>query len=503
LTVDDSAALYEAMALFDGFEAGFTLFAVDSDRRVVGSLSRGDVIRCLSRRKPADQVELTKFRVRDAMNALSDETGGMLWVSDDRRTWWSQLTAQRERAGGRLHRIRLIPVLNAEKQLVSVLDLEEPRTRSRLETLVMAAAFPLGTLTAKALANRRGAFASVHYDSHWEKVAGLCDLLLQDDGARYPFIEDIFAAARADEVVHGLFRAEEWLEWSLASPSSPRLDRDSLKQKIAMARKEIVQAYTRSSAGQSYYPVADKNVTDSPEVIVVLGCKRDARLFDRIDEAVKVIKEARTNGPTTVIFSGGGSDDQHSGAGRMLARFRQLGVAMSNAEDELGFWNAEISNHKLRILLEEDSLDTLGNAVFSWCTLKLHGQRGLEAKDNPRLDRLVVVTDRLHAPRSFDLFRRVFAFRPPHKGVPTMVVRLAKTVSNQKDEETVGMEHLRTEAVANSQSFRLINPLTNGLDVMEDGHVRSLFAQMLRLHPYYENRGDLARKYRRCWSGGS
>jgi CBS domain-containing protein len=507
--IPDTAGLYDAMERFEQFQAGLTMFAVDADLRVVGSLTRGDVIRCLVRRRPPASEALARLTVRDAMTPRGDAAtaDGMLWVSNDRKTWWSQLTQLRELAVKGLHRVRLIPVLSEEGRLVDVLDLEEPRARSRLETLVMAVSFPLGHegehITASALAMRRSQFDSIHYNTHWQKVEGLCELLLQEDGARSPFIDDIFCAARADEIFQGLARAEEWLEGHLSGPSTGPEKVKALREKIAKAKTTFITTYRRLAEGQSYYPNDDKSIYEAPEAIIVLGCKREAPLKARVSEAVNVVKAMRKGcPPPTLILSGGGFGERESEARRMLRMLREHPAVDASGIDEdprASAWTVKVAGRQVHVALEEDSLDTLGNAVFSWCTLKLHSQIKLESRDPGRLDRLVVVTDRLHAPRSFDIFRRVFAFRPPEKGTPRLAVRLAGTLSSERTEEAASLDHLRTEAIANSQIFRLVNPLTNGYDIMEDGHIRSILAQMLRLHEQYKKRWDLARKYQQCW----
>src|SRR4051794_23379321 len=146
LLISEHASLYDAMERIENCRTGFTIFAVDAANRVVGVLTRGDVIRFLQRTRPRDSQELAASTVRDAMTPRGDGTSGrpeMLYIVAGRtRTWYQQLTEARKSNRSRWNRIKLVPVLNVKMQLVNVLDLESPLARTRLETLVMAEAFP-------------------------------------------------------------------------------------------------------------------------------------------------------------------------------------------------------------------------------------------------------------------------------------------------------------------------------------------------------------------------
>jgi hypothetical protein len=160
------------------------------------------------------------------------------------------------------------------------------------------------------------------------------------------------------------------------------------------------------------------------------------------------------------------------------------------------------NNPRADIVLEEDSLDTLGNALFTWLTLKREGKRyGLVNTSENKLRRLLIVTDGIHAPRSYDIFRRVFAFRTvgsEAEDAPNIAVKVVTPPEIGENVIQVALDHMKSEAKTNNEIFRLSNPLASGFDVIGNGHVRSIFSQMIRLHELYRGRWDLVRKYHSC-----
>jgi hypothetical protein len=248
-------------------------------------------------------------------------------------------------------------------------------------------------------------------------------------------------------------------------------------------------------------PDSNPAVKKNPELIVVLGCRGEKELRERVEAALYVVKHMKdTSSLRAIVLSGGGDGQITTEARRMLQVIKSKPGTHIEPKSGMANWFAlEYCGRSIDVALEEDSLDTLGNAVFSWLTLKLTGERfGLTGSTN-RLERLLLVTNGMHAPRSHDIFRRVFAFRSA-LGVnesPEIVVR-AVNLKPRKD--SAALDNLRSEAIANNETFRLVNPLTNGYDPIANGHVRSILGQMLRLHELYKNRWDLVRKYQACWT---
>jgi CBS domain-containing protein len=518
LLIDEHASLYDAMVRLEKCPIGFTVFAVDKKERVTGVLTRGDVIRYLIQKRPPNTVELTNLTVRDAMTPLAknepkDELHPeMLYIDDDSSVaWYEQLTQIRKDNRRRWNRIKLLPVLDGESRLVNVLDLESPRTRARLEALVMATAFPFideQKITNKAMEERRLAFDSIHYRTQRKKVAGLCDLLLTKKGGHFPMVEAIFNNARADEILLSLQRSEEWLKGHVSDADMTADARDQLLDKVARARERLASRYFDTGI-RTYFPEGtDSEVCRKPQLIVVLGCRSQSLLKERVSAAWELMKQMEPSSDPFLVLSGGGDGHVESEAKRMLKLLRDESDSHSgsklttNHSKELGSLTLKLKENNIEILLEEDSRDTLGNAVFSWFTLRLHRfPYGLRAEDAVQLERMVLITDGLHAPRSYDIFRRVFAFRTA--STETFAPKIAvRTVDRGKsaDDHQKSQEALRSESRVNAETFRLVNLLTNGYDVIENGHVRSILGQMLRLHEFYKGRWDLVRKYQECWN---
>lgn len=515
LFISETANLHDAIARLNACRTTFTVFAVDADQRVQGVLTRGDVVRHLQRAHESGVSDLSVMEVRQAMTPRLDsppgpgEQGVLFVRANGERSWYEQISQMREDHRDRWPRVKLLPVLDNEYRLDTVLDLESPRTRSRLESLVMAEAFSLtrepdGSITDEALATRRRAFDTVYYKTHWQKVEGLCDLLLKKPHQSFNTLDDVFNHARADEIFHGLSRSEEWLKGHVSDGELDKDQQDALLAKIGKVKNLLQKKYLKSGEA-SQFPVGVPSKTwTAPEVIVVLGCTGEEFLLHRVGAAFALIRDmdAKAARPTLVL-SGGGFGHRESEARRMLAMLRTLcreskGRASLDPDPGAdGTYTLSIGKRGARVLIEEDSLDTLGNAVLSWLTLKAAGEHNLTADKKPRLDRVVVVTDGVHAPRSYDVFRRVFAFREVdgREEWPNIVVRTARAGEYSRDEIQMATDNLRSEAMTNAEIYRLVNPLTNSYDVIHNGHIRSVLGQMLRLHKLYGGRWDLVRRY--------
>jgi len=464
---------------------------------------------------------------------------GMLYVlSDDKLTTYEQLT--RFQSNKNWKKLKLIPILNTEYRILDILDLDSPRTRTRLEALVMTVTHPLLDPTAAgtsirdgAIISRRCEFDSIHYGSYRARVTALCKFLLSDQDGRLSVIDDLFNNARADEVIYSLKRAEEWLEGYVSDRDMKEQEQRALLGQVSAARDHLVERYMRASASSKYFPHEDKRPLADVEVIVVLGCKDKDMLRARVRGARAALKEAWFDAPPdrgsspdrrTLVLSGGGSWHDKTEAQLMLEELEReyasaeiKRTSAPTADCTTSRWyTIRVGSKSARIVLEEDSLDTLGNALFSWLTLRLLGDYyGLESISAKRLGMLMLVTDRLHAPRSYDLFRRVFAFRPkrdefdPRRDEPEevshetpeppkLLVRLVE--GGLKDSHTIALNHLTSESQTNTEIFRMVSVLSNQYDTIGNGHVRSILGQMLRLHKLYKGRWDLVRKYSSCWS---
>lgn len=129
--------------------------------------------------------------------------------------------------------------------------------------------------------------------------------------------------------------------------------------------------------------------SENDVVLIVLGCKDRASQRRRVKAAHELAITLRGGGQQrlTVVFSGGGS-----------------WITSTEAADMRQQWTTELEQLDALILIEEgDSMDTVGNAVFSWVKLN---QQGIREPFS-----LYCVTDKYHAPRTMLIFSKVFG---PH-----------------------------------------------------------------------------------------
>ncbi|WP_181418388.1 YdcF family protein [Phyllobacterium leguminum] len=191
----------------------------------------------------------------------------------------------------------------------------------------------------------------------------------------------------------------------------------------------------------------------SPDIIVILGANQPA-LDQRLAHALPIIQRFNN---ASVILSGGGRTIVLE-AQTMRDYLVQHGVA----ED--------------RLIMEPDSLDTVGNAVFS----------GLAMMKNRMHDgNVLIVTSGFHAPRTLFLFRSILGprFRIAVSATPSSGADIAARIEHELQEEAIAIRDL------------LHWPSIAGEPPRPVKEVCDVFYQILLRHKLYESRWDLARRY--------
>jgi uncharacterized SAM-binding protein YcdF (DUF218 family) len=135
-----------------------------------------------------------------------------------------------------------------------------------------------------------------------------------------------------------------------------------------------------------------------------------------------------------------------------------------------------------RLTPEEDSLETIGNALFGKFVL-------LDREFLRPGDRIVVLTSAFHAPRSLTIFRRVFG--PDHEVAAVTV----DTTRGAEEEIRLAAHELGTDARSSREIFGLTDPLTGTTSPVAPGDHATLFCLLLLHHDLYRHRHDLRRKY--------
>ena len=139
-----------------------------------------------------------------------------------------------------------------------------------------------------------------------------------------------------------------------------------------------------------------------------------------------------------------------------------------------------------RILYEQDSMDTIGNAVLSKLSLKKLGRLS-------QINHLIVLTSGFHTNRTLNIFQKVF-----DKTVKIAVVGVSSDSKSDSVRKRV-ISELKSDAMSSEQIFRSRNffetSSIQSKDIPEGDEV-TLFYQMLMHHDLYKRRFDLLRKYK-------
>jgi|GEM_PF-1888267 len=221
-------------------------------------------------------------------------------------------------------------------------------------------------------------------------------------------------------------------------------------QQLSTDIKSFYQRYT----GQSH--LGDATAYERPDVIVILGSNRPV-LEQRLAVALPLIQKYPA---AAVVLSGGGRTLELE-AGIMREFLLAKGVDAH------------------RLIMETDSLDTVGNAVFTGLALKEHSVTG---------NRVLLVTSDFHAPRSLFLYRKILD--------PRYRVAVALAPYEGNDATARIDSELRQQATTIDELLRW--GALPGQGEASDLHVNGVcdvFFQMLLRHKLYASRWDLPRRY--------
>lgn len=205
-----------------------------------------------------------------------------------------------------------------------------------------------------------------------------------------------------------------------------------------------------------YLLLATAALAQRADVLVVLGCQNEAELGARVEAAARAIREAGAHRAPLVVLSGGakyrGGTEASVLAGRLARRLHGRAV---------------------RMLEENDSLDTVGNALFTAYLLR------------PATFRTVaVVTSDFHTDRSRQYFERVL---PPG----TRVIAIGAKPGPRTD-----VEIARRAAHEKASLTRSMAELFDAPPPLPRGALDELLVRLVERHPYYRGRGDLLRRHR-------
>jgi hypothetical protein len=263
-----------------------------------------------------------------------------------------------------------------------------------------------------------------------------------------------------DEQFREIFNEIRWAR-EIKKLGSP-IPRELLNM-LEKLRERIVNYYIE-------YLKTNKRIKEikNPDLIVGLGCSNGLGFLDK---RVEVLGDLMEKFPEAkVLLSGGGMGVLKTEAREMLEKLKKN----YKVDEEL-------------VILEEDSLDTLGNIVFSKLLLKkLNILCGIE--------KIIVVTSPFHVIRVHSLFSRVFPKEISFeiRGHNYYLNKVSSDITTRKIVENEIKSLYRSDRIFNIVNLK--EEKKNSFEVDET----SIFYQMLLYHDLYRNRRDILRKYYKC-----
>lgn len=284
-----------------------------------------------------------------------------------------------------------------------------------------------------------------------------------------------------DQQFEYIFKENEWLE-KLKNIAENGSKIDVLIDKLTKLKADIIEYYIGYFRHNRFIGGEPENFT--PDIIIGLGCNNSLGLLDkrieRIGEMIKVYPGVK------LLLSGGGFELSDTEASIMKEALLQ-----------------DFSLEEDNIILEEDSMDTMGNAIFSKLLLKDRG----ELKD---IKKILVVTSPFHAVRARSLFRNIFGsnYNIVVTGHPFHLTQdnfsgYCDLGMNDGHKKLVGnlgnvcdIENLRKKIAEHEiRAIYKLNKIFTDLGE-NTGDESSLFYELFLYDSIYNSRYDILRKYR-------
>ena len=222
----------------------------------------------------------------------------------------------------------------------------------------------------------------------------------------------------------------------------------------------------------------------SPDIIIGLGCNNSLGFLDkRIERIAEISKKYNES---QILLSGGGFELGGTEASLMMERL----VKKYSVERE-------------RIILEEDSMDTLGNATFTKLLLK-------QNKKLKGIKNILIITSPFHEVRARALFKSVYG-----KEYKILVTGHLYHINKDEFEKRcrIGLSDNHKEMIdklegdfdidkfrkkLSEQEIRALYKFNETFSNIEEslGDEVSIFYEVFLNHQIYKERYDILRKYR-------
>lgn len=275
-----------------------------------------------------------------------------------------------------------------------------------------------------------------------------------------------------------IFDEREWLK-KLRKLFDNTHEVDSFLDMLGELRQRIIEFYIDYFTHSHYLQCEGLDFT--PDLVIGLGCSNSLGLMDkrvnRLGEIARIYPEVK------ILISGGGGQLQGSEAAIMASHLKKR----YSVEEE-------------RIFLEEDAMDTIGNALFTKLLLRSLGLL-------KRCRNIIVVTSPFHAVRAGTLFRNIYgtSHRIVVIGHPySLSLKRLKKYCDIESREPSLFKSIRTinnaEDIRRELAEQEIRSLYRTNErFMELGRIATdettVFYELFLYHDVYRHRYDIFRKY--------
>ena len=289
-------------------------------------------------------------------------------------------------------------------------------------------------------------------------------LVLEKLAERLPedTMTELLENGRLDEYYGDILEAIQWLNKmiKLQPNKEPYIE---VKKELDEQREGILIFYQKYFSDREHDVIGSTLARDNPQFVFALSCNSQEMLRMRVEGALQF---AEKNKDSHLILCGGGFNPIHTDAQIM----NQMVTEKKFPED--------------RVIFEDDSIDTIGNALFSKLILK-------QKKLLPEKARLLVSTSAFHSVRSLNIFRKVYG---PNYDIAVVPI---KTVFDNERQIRLVAHELSSDNMSSREIFSLhdFGDIEGGMGQVTPGDEKSIFFQLLLHHNYYLHRYDLTRKY--------
>ncbi len=280
-------------------------------------------------------------------------------------------------------------------------------------------------------------------------------------------IHKLLLSGKLDDRYIDIESVLEWLgQLAKLLPNEQKKLLEKARRNLESNCQQIISEY--ANYFQEHDHIGDE-LQAPPDYVIILGANDSAVLETRVQKGVET---ARKYPNAKFILSGGG-----------------IWTGETEAQKMQGIFEKQCDGG-CEIYKEEDSLDTIGNALFSKLFIVQNGW-GLQNRS------IMVITSDYHAIRVLSIFKRVFDPKT------RIIVEVIRTPSFEKQHILPELT-IKEMSTAHHSNFSIFRPEASLIRLEQDENLSEqentwdeseIFYHMLMKHDMYRNRFDLLRKY--------